>query len=142
MNEMMIFKITMQVDKRGRIFLPSKESGVEPGENVYLFYSEGNDSIIIKSEKKVYELSRKYVDADPKEREEKLAEINEFISSCVGAVKVDSQKRIVLGQKVCSDLHLGDSVFLVGCFDEIRLYPSEEVYEQIVSTKIKTKSIK
>ena len=72
MNEAMLFAKEISVDAKGRVFLPAKNTGVKPGEKLYLFYSEDHSSVIVRSEKSIQSLGQKYINADPREREEKL----------------------------------------------------------------------
>lgn len=135
MNEAMLFTRTIQIDPKGRFILPAKNTGVKAGEKIYLFYSEDRSSIIVRSEKSIQALGQKYINADPKEREQRLEELGDFLFNSIGVVTVDSQKRIGLGVSVCAEANLIGSAFVVGCFDELRIYPSEEAYKESIQAK-------
>ena len=135
MNEAMLFAKEISVDAKGRVFLPAKNTGVKPGEKLYLFYSEDHSSVIVRSEKSIQSLGQKYINADPREREEKLGELGDFLFNSIGIITVDGQGRVGLGIDVCAEANLIGSAFVVGCFDELRVYPNKEVYQQSMQAK-------
>ena len=135
MYDTMLFTQNVSIDAKSRLFLPAKNTGVEPGEKLYLFYTEDRLGVIIRSEKSIQELGKKYIEADPKEREQKLEELGDFLLSSVGMVTVDGQGRVGLGVDLCSELNLFGSSFFVGCFDEIRVYPDKELCVQCMQNK-------
>lgn len=134
-DTMLFTKHDATVDEKGRIFLPVKKTGLVENENVYLFYSEHRDCIIIRSEESIKKIGSKYIDADPKEREEKLEELGTFFFNSIGNVKATKDGRITLGIEACANVNLVGTAFIVGCFDEIRVYPSEEVYLESIQSK-------
>ena len=135
MYDTMLFTKTINFDQKGRFFLPAKNVGLEAGEKIYLFYSDDHSCVIARSEESIQRLGRKYIDADPKEREEKLEELGDFLINSIGVVTVDGQKRLSLGIKVCAEAKLIGSAFVVGCFDELRFYPSKEAYQESLQAK-------
>lgn len=135
MFDTMLFTKTISVDAKGRCFLPAKNTGVESGEKLYLFYSDDRNCVIARSEESIQRLGRKYIDADPREREEKLEELGDFLFNSIGIVSVDKQGRLGLGVEVCAEANLFGSAFVVGCFDEVRFYANEEVYQECMQAK-------
>ena len=135
MNEAMLFTKEIAVDAKGRAFLPAKNTGIKPGEKLYLFYSEDRSSVIVRSEKSIQDLGKNFVSANPKEREEKLEELGDFLFNSIGIITVDGQGRVGLGIDVCAEANLIGSAFVVGCFDELRVYPNKEVYQQSMQAK-------
>ena len=140
MFDTMLFTKTISVDQKGRCFLPVKNTGVESGEKIYLFYSDDNRCVIARSEESILRMGKKYIDADPKEREEKLEELGDFLLSGIGIASVDKQGRLGLGVEVCAEANLVGSIFVVGCFDEIRFYASKEVYQECMQTRKNVKN--
>ena len=123
--------------ERSRMFLPVKMTGCESGEKLYMFYSSNHDCIIIQSEKKVYEIGKKYMNADMETRENELAVFGDYFLNFIGFSVVDKQKRIGLGVDVCCEIGIKDSAFVVGCFDELRVYPNKDLYMESIQNKKK-----
>ena len=135
MNDNMLFTRNVSLDEKGRMFFIGRYTGVEPGEKLYLFYSEERDSVIVRSEKSIKNIKNKYIDLSPGEREKKLEELGDFFLNSIGITQVDKSGRVSLGINVCAELGLFESVFVVGCFDEIRIYPNKEVYLESLKAK-------
>lgn len=103
-----------------RIFLPSWTKA-EDKEMLVLSYCDGGDGVKIQTLESVKDIF------DGKRGEDAF---NDFIISCIGTVQVSSQRRLSLGVDICEKMGISDSVYLVGFYNHLRLYPSKEKFEE------------
>lgn len=105
---------------KNRIFLPSWTKAEEK-ETLVLSYCDDGLGIKIQALESVKDIF------DGKCGEEIF---NDFIISCIGNVQVSSQRRLSLGVDICEKMGISDSVYLVGFYNHLRLYPSKEKFEE------------
>ena len=139
MNDNMLFTKQCTIDNKGRLFLSTKNTGIKSGEKIYLFYSDERDCIIVRSEECIRNIGSQYNGCNPKEKEEKLVELGDFFFNCIGTTIVDKQGRINVGVEACSEVNIVGSAFAIGCFDEVRLYSSADVYRASIIAKRENK---
>lgn len=139
MDNMLVFNKEKGIDDKGRIIL--KNCGIKQQERVFLFYSKNHDYLIVRDQESVVKLRQRYEKMDAIQKEEEYDRIIEFFLNCVGEVKLDNQYRFTLGSDVCSEVNMGTVAVVVGCLDELRIYP-KETYKSLLVDNAKGKEIK
>lgn len=110
---------------KNRIFLPSWTKAEEK-ETLVLSYCDDGEGIKIQTLDSVKDIF------DGKKGEDAF---NDFIISCISTVQVSSQRRLNLGIEICEKMGISDSVYLVGFYNHVRLYPSKEKFENCFKTR-------
>ena len=132
----MAFRQEVAVDEKYRIFIPSK-TGVEKGEILYLTYSSDMTHFIISKAKyiltKIEQLQKACLDTKDIELYQELTKDREYFSGLIIQIlKVDSQKRVLLGKEVTNQINpCSNVIYLSGQIDEIHIFKNKEQYQEL-----------
>ena len=121
-----------KVDTKGRIFLPK------------FTYSEKDDEIVLSSDdngiillNNIVCLKRRINELEKNrssESDERLIKslndkLERLYFSCISVSKVDSQRRLIIPVSTRMEYDINDSVILQGCKDHLKMFNSDESYE-------------
>ena len=134
-------KTIIRVNKN-RIIIP-KFTGVEIGEELQPMYDIKKQKLLLL---KVEEYNEKIANFEKRLQElrdsgeidyQKVLNHRRYVYGILSfyAEKVDSQRRIHLEERIFRDLNFGNTVFAVGVEKHLEIYPSEEKYHLLKSSK-------
>jgi len=121
-----------KVDTKGRILLPK------------FTYSEKDDEIVLSSDdngiillNNIVCLKRRINELEKNmssESEERLIKslndkLERLYFSCISVSKVDSQRRLIIPVSTRMEYDINDSVILQGCKDHLKMFNSDESYQ-------------
>lgn len=121
-----------KVDTKGRILLPK------------FTYSEKDDEIVLSSDdngiillNNIVCLKRKINELEKNmssESDERLIKslndkLERLYFSCISVSKVDSQRRLIIPVSTRMEYDINDSVILQGCKDHLKMFNSDESYQ-------------
>lgn len=121
-----------KVDTKGRILLPK------------FTYSEKNDEIVLSSDdngiillNNIVCLKRRINELEKNmssESDERLIKslndkLERLYFSCISVSKVDSQRRLIIPVSTRMEYDINDSVILQGCKDHLKMFNSDESYQ-------------
>lgn len=120
-----------KVDTKGRIFLP-KFAYPEKDDEI-VFSSDDNGIILLNNivclKRRINELE-KSISSESDERLIKSLndKLERLYFSCISVSKVDSQRRLIIPVSTRMDYDINDSVILQGCGDHLKMFNSDEAY--------------
>lgn len=121
-----------KVDTKGRIFLPKFTYSEKDDEIV--FSSDDNGIILLNNiiclKRRINELE-KNISSESDERLIKSLndKLERLYFSCISVSKVDSQRRLIIPVSTRMEYDINDSVILQGCNDHLKMFNSDESYQ-------------
>ena len=121
-----------KVDTKGRIFLP-KFTYPEKDDEI-VFSSDDNGIILLNNivclKRRIDELE-KNISSESDERLIKSLndKLEKLYFSCISTSKVDSQRRLIIPVSTRMEYDINDSVILQGCKDHLKMFNSDESYQ-------------
>lgn len=121
-----------KVDTKGRILLPKFTYSEKDDEIV--FSSDDNGIILLNNivclKRRINELEKNM----SSESDERLIKslndkLERLYFSCISVSKVDSQRRIIIPVSTRMEYDINDSVILQGCKDHLKMFNSDESYQ-------------
>lgn len=121
-----------KVDTKGRIFLP-KFSYSEKDDEIVFSVNDDNTILLnnlVCLKRRINELEKNM----SSESDERLIKslndkLERLYFSCISVSKVDSQRRLIIPVSTRMEYDINDSVILQGCKDHLKMFNSDESYQ-------------